>query len=170
MTVVYTQQNNHIDTIPLLSKLWFVETYVTIRKPLVKEFYNVLHFTTGGNGPYGAQLPVIYVYKSNKILLVIDRITTSGTHNWFAIQTPIILNVGVRFHVRVEQVMDSSGQHYIRAYLNHIRFKHGGNYDPSEFQNVKVFACDGFYDDCTGISALYGLKYGNIQGYVEDFK
>jgi len=169
MTVVYPRLNNIIATIPLLTKLWFVETYVTIKKPLVKDFYNVLRFIGDLIGNNGKSLPSIFIRKSNAVLFNVDRITTSRTHNVFAFETPMILNVGVRFHVRVEQVVNSSGQHYIRAYLNHVRIKHGGNYGPSEFQNVKVFVCDSFYDDCTGIFALYGLKYGALEGFVDDF-
>jgi len=140
MTVVYPRLNNIIATIPLLTKLWFVETYVTIKKPLVKDFYNVLRFIGDLIGNNGKSLPSIFIRKSNAVLFNVDRITTSRTHNVFAFETPMILNVGVRL-----------------------------NYGPSEFQNVKVFVCDSFYDDCTGIFALYGLKYGALEGFVDDF-
>jgi len=126
MKVVYPRLNNVIATIPRLRKLWFVETYVTIKKPLVEDFYNILRFVAGniGSTEHGKRLPAIFIRKSNTVLFNVDRITTSGSHNIFDSETPIIFNVGVRFHVRVEQVVNSSGQHYIRVYLNHVRIKH----------------------------------------------
>jgi len=161
MTVTNAQKNNLLEIIPLWPKTWFVETYIKLLKPLEESYHNVFHFTTGNNWQeYGSRVPSFFIYQSNKGKFAIDK---DGSTSIWNPEFPMTLDTGVRFHVRVEQVFDSTTSQYkIKCYLNHALFDSTINNDARDFQNMKVFACDVWHYSCTGVFDLYGFKYGAI--------
>jgi len=161
LTVLNAKQGNLLETIPLWPKTWFVETYIRILKPLVLDYYNVFHFTTSySNRKYGNRIPLLTINNRNQVRFGLDQ--NGATDGWRP-SVVVALDTGVRVHVRVEQVFNSDvGKYFQKCYVNHILIAVAENVDVRNFQNVKVYVCDLWHHDCTGVFALHGFKYGEI--------
>ena len=118
---------------------------------------NVFHFTTNGDyGTYGYRVPALLLKEGKRVGFRID-----GGPNRDHVMTPFV--AGTKFHVRFERVYDSVASKYRRkAYLNRVLQFDEEIPDPVELQNVKVYTCDAWYDDCDGVFVLKGFKYGPL--------
>ena len=152
-------KNNHIETIPSLSRAWYVSFEIN-PVATVDGWTNVVHFTTGSDfDVHGSRIPAVFIHTRSTRLHVCSSI--SGNKNSCFDSDPLHMNKFTR--VEISQVQTSStvvNSLLFSIKLDGIQVFQQQNTDARYFSNVKVYKADTYYNPTKAF--IKNLIYGNL--------
>nr|XP_047124402.1 uncharacterized protein LOC124807055 isoform X2 [Hydra vulgaris] len=159
--VTATFQGNLLKVIPKLYEEFLITfDFQRIEAP-VNNWYNILLFTTGGNGfDVGSRVPSVYL-NPDSILEFCFIVNNDYNYNCFSI-TPYAKNQWTK--IEISQFWNCS--HYVNSVKINGSFVHSKiNYNFQSFENVSVYASDPFSQANGFINNLIVVS-GNISSWM----
>ena len=141
-------RDNLLATIPLLKKEWKVSFDFKANK--FNGFQQLLHFTVGGKGAgsgakYGDRTPAIWTQPSKGFVIS----SAVGGKPSFTKNIKALPSTGEWINVEVNQQLEGSKMIY-SIFIDGKKKFSTRNSNPSEFENVQVFASSRWYSSVSG--------------------
>ena len=152
-------RNKLLSTIPILSTEWIVSFDYKVTRTVWTDcnWLGVLTFTIGQDlDNYGDRTPSLYVRCADRQLVFSSAINGIIAFNKMVLQ----INSNGLYHIEIHQRYISGGEYRYFIRIDGVEVVSVVNKDARQFYNVKVYACDPWFDPADGI--ISNLQHTNF--------
>ena len=137
-----------LETLPKWGRLYTVEADITVKKIPTTTWTNIFHFTIKDNHvKLGDRIPAVWINKAGYFHI---SSAVNGNRNFVK---DFNFDVGEKYHMKIQQFQRDNKIIY-EVLINGKPIHSGENTDPKDFENVKVYVSDPWYNP---FSSEYGV-------------
>jgi len=138
-------KDNHIGTLQRLGLQFVIAFELSFNTVPASGWYNILHFTTGGNGgSYGEKIPTLWYNSGNKKFYLYSAISGKGDNYKIGGQFYSV-KVNTWYRMEISQLLKDNGEVVFEWKIEGTSYWSITNTDTRAFSNVKMFAGDPWY-------------------------